>query len=76
MVPRQFLWSLLVLLFLLPVAAMLLFLFARLFIGIGNPTAGAALDWSAFAVALLWVLDFIAIVIALALRAVEHDDPK
>ncbi|MGL4943893.1 MAG: hypothetical protein ACRC46_11970 [Thermoguttaceae bacterium] len=58
---------------LLPCAVTLLVLFARFLSLVGNSFAASILDGTSLVVAILWLLDLVAILLTLAARAVGSD---
>ena len=58
---------------LLPIAAMLLLLFARLFALLEIPNAPLSLDIAAIVVAVFWLLDLVALLIAVVLKILQEE---
>lgn len=58
---------------LLPCAVTILILFARLLSLVGNTFAANILDATSLVLAMMWLLDLVAIVLTLAARAIGDD---
>ena len=72
MIPRGFLWALLAAAVLLPIAVMLLVATSLLFAGLQDVAVARALNGGAFVLGLLWVLDLVALVLALTVEAISR----
>lgn len=72
-ISKKIIFFLLIPIVLLPLGIAFLLIFGRVFAMLEDQISGNVLDWVAFFLAFLWVIDLTALVVALGLRSLKDE---